>query len=97
MITLFTNWEGLYWDAMLQFLCVLHKRKLLFMIEQNVMPSVFMFSYHRKSSMPKIMSVVNGIYKSEKPEDDKLYLHEVTEYSEIPDSEVRLFFFSSLL
>uniref|UniRef100_A0A8W8M0L6 Uncharacterized protein n=1 Tax=Magallana gigas TaxID=29159 RepID=A0A8W8M0L6_MAGGI len=35
--------------------------------------------------MPKIMSVVNGIYKSRKPEDDKLYLHEVTEYSEIPD------------
>lgn len=39
--------------------------------------------------MPKIMAVVNGIYKSGKPDDDKLYLHEVTEYSEIPDLEVR--------
>lgn len=37
--------------------------------------------------MPKIMSVVNGIYKSGKP--NELYLHEVTEYSEIPDLEVR--------
>lgn len=79
------------------FVCVTQEKKLLFMIEQNTTPSVIMFSYDRKSSMPKIMSVVNGIYKSEKPEDDKLYLYEVTEYSEIPDSEVRLFFLSSLL
>lgn len=43
------------------------------------------------------MSVVNGIYKSEIPEDDKLYLQEVTEYSEIPESEVLLFFLLSLL
>lgn len=43
--------------------------------------------FKRKSTMPKIMAVVNGIYKSGKPDDDKLYLHEVTEYSEIPDLE----------
>lgn len=57
----------------------------------------FYVFYDRKLSMPRIMSVVNGIYKSEKPEDDKLYLHEVTEYSEIPDSEVLLLLLSSLL
>lgn len=43
--------------------------------------------FKRKSSLPKIISVVNGIYKSEKHEDDRLYLQDVTEYSEIPDSE----------
>lgn len=57
----------------------------------------FYVFYDRKLSMPRIMSVVNGIYKSEKPEDDKLYLHEVTEYSEIPDSAVLLLLISSLL
>lgn len=50
---------------------------------------LFYVFYDRKLSMPRIMSMVNGIYKSEKPEDDELYLHEVTEYSEIPDLEVR--------
>lgn len=61
------------------------------------MPSFYFFFHDRKLSMPRIMSVVNGIYKSKKPEDDKLYLHEVTEYSEIPDSAVLLLLISSSL
>lgn len=63
----------------------------------NFFAVFFMFFYDRKLSLPRKMSVVNGIYKSKKPEDDKLYLHEVTEYSEIPDSEVLLLLLSSLL
>lgn len=39
--------------------------------------------------MPKILSVVNGIYKSEISGDDNLYLQNVTEYSEIPDSRIK--------
>lgn len=53
---------------------------------------------YRKASMPKILSVVNAVYKSENSGDENLYLQNVTEYSEIPDcmikisSEVGLYF-----
>lgn len=43
------------------------------------------------------MLVVNGIYRSEKVEDDKLYFYEVIEYLEILDLEVFLLFLLSLL
>lgn len=43
--------------------------------------------FKRRSSMPKILSVVNGIYNSGKPIDYKLYFHDVTEYSEITEPE----------
>lgn len=39
--------------------------------------------------MPKTLSVVNGIYKSETSGDDNLYLQNVTEYSEIPDCMIK--------
>lgn len=48
--------------------------------------------------MPKTLSVVNAVYKSEICGDENLYLQDVTEYSEIPDgmikfgSEVGLYF-----
>lgn len=53
---------------------------------------------YRKASMPKILSVVNAVYKSENSGDENLYLQNFTEYSEIPDcmikisSEVGLYF-----
>lgn len=53
---------------------------------------------YRKASMPKTLSVVNAVYKSEICGDENLYLQNVTEYSEIPDcmikfgSEVGLYF-----
>lgn len=53
---------------------------------------------YRKASMPKILSVVNAVYKSEICGDENLYLQNFTEYSEIPDcmikfsSEVGLYF-----
>lgn len=56
------------------------------------------YVHSRKASMPKILSVVNAVYKSEICGDENLYLQNVTEYSEIPDcmikftSEVGLYF-----
>lgn len=56
------------------------------------------YVHYRKASMPKILSVVNAVYKSEICGDENLYLQNVTEYSEIPDcmikfsSEVGLYF-----
>nr|XP_034309404.1 uncharacterized protein LOC117683712 [Crassostrea gigas] len=45
--------------------------------------------FKRKASMPKTLSVVNAVYKSEISGDENLYLQNVTEYSEIPDGMIK--------
>ncbi|XP_052682146.1 uncharacterized protein LOC128162807 [Crassostrea angulata] len=46
--------------------------------------------FKRKASMPKTLSVVNAVYKSEICGDENLYLQNFTEYSEIPDCMIKI-------